>query len=187
MPNQKGGSSDFMHAFYSATALGGPAAISAATLQGINAAPMFNPLSALAVIPTMSTGIVPTAMYLAQLGGSQGSEVDTVQLRDACNKNGISCRGKNGNFLQNSTLFKKLRSLLNPGQKGKKGQKGQKGGGFFGITLPTVSTGAATKQQCLDCYKTGHTGSRCSKKLIDECDARGLRRAGASGVSYNFI
>lgn len=108
--NQKGGASDFMHSFYSATAAGGPAAISKATLQGLANAPMFNPLSAGATIPGNSTGIVPSALYLAsQLGGGQMSEAEvTVQLRDACNENGISCRGPKGGFLQNKTLVKKL-------------------------------------------------------------------------------
>jgi hypothetical protein len=71
---QKGGSSDFMHSFYSNTVVGGPAAISQATLAGINDAPMFNPLSDSATIPGVSSGIVPTGLYLGsvQSGGGCG-------------------------------------------------------------------------------------------------------------------
>jgi len=126
---QKGGSSDFMHSFYSTTAIGGPAAISQATLQGINSAPMFNPLSMTATIPGNSTGIVPTGLYLAgvQTGGmcgikhqkgggcgcqSGGSPVSLEELRSACNAHGISCRGQNGGYLQRKTLIKKLKGQM---------------------------------------------------------------------------
>ena len=108
MATQKGGSSDFMHSFYSSTAVGGPAAISAATLKGIGNAPMFNPLSATATVPGSSTGIVPTGLYLAsQAGGAAGAS--TEQLRDLCNENGISCRGQKGGFLYRATLLKMLK------------------------------------------------------------------------------
>ena len=61
-----GGSSDWSHSFHANTAIGGPAAISHHTLQHINQAPMFNPLSDNAIIPTQATGITPNCLYLAQ-------------------------------------------------------------------------------------------------------------------------
>jgi hypothetical protein len=68
--NQLGGSSDYMSTFYAAGAIGGPAAVSRATLQGIDNAPMFNPLSAKAVIPTLpATGIVPSGLYFSSMTG----------------------------------------------------------------------------------------------------------------------
>ena len=68
---QRGGAgSDFVSSFYSSTNVNGIQAISAATLQGIDNAPMFHPLDPLAVVPTMpSTGIFPTGMQMA-LNGS---------------------------------------------------------------------------------------------------------------------
>lgn len=110
MSNNQTGGSDFMHSFYAVAAEGGPAAISSATLAGLANAPMFNPLSAAATIPGNSTGIVPSALYLAsQLGGGQMTEGEvTAQLRDACNANGISCRGPKGGYLKNKTLVQKL-------------------------------------------------------------------------------
>ena len=64
---QRGGAgSDFTSSFYANTVVGGPAAISAATLQGIDNAPMFHPLDYNAVIPTLdSTGIVPSGLFMA--------------------------------------------------------------------------------------------------------------------------
>lgn len=120
MPKQIGGS-DFMHSFYASTAVGGPAAISKATLAGINQVPMFNPLSGNASIPGNSTGIVPSGLYLAsQSGGSCGcsrskkcqhgglNSLSTEQLRDLCNDSGISCRGQKGGYKRRSTLIKQL-------------------------------------------------------------------------------
>lgn len=126
---QRGGS-DFMHSFYSKAAVGGPAAISKATLAGIKNAPMFNPLSASATIPGNSTGIVPSGLYLAsQTGGDCGCQqggcgcqsggncgrkhsgldkLPTEQLRDKCNQNGISCRGQKGGYKHRNTLIKEL-------------------------------------------------------------------------------
>ena len=76
---QRGGAaSDWVGSFYANTAVGGPAAISRATLEGIADAPMFNPLSGTATFPTNSTGIIPTGTYLAfasptvaQVGGAR--------------------------------------------------------------------------------------------------------------------
>jgi hypothetical protein len=69
------GGSDFMHSFYASTVAGGPPAISKALLSGINQAPMFNPLSASAVVPgVVSTGIVPSGLYLASLAGGGGQK-----------------------------------------------------------------------------------------------------------------
>jgi hypothetical protein len=67
---QRGGAaSDWVGSFYANTAIGGPAAISRATLEGIADAPMFNPLSSTATFPTNSTGIIPTGTYLAFASG----------------------------------------------------------------------------------------------------------------------
>jgi hypothetical protein len=60
---QKGGS-QYRQLFYAQTAVGGPAAISAATLSVIDQTPMFNPLQTDTVIPG-PTGIIPTGLYLA--------------------------------------------------------------------------------------------------------------------------
>ena len=67
--DQSGGaSSDFLGSFYANTVVGGPAAISTFTLNGLSASPMFNPLSMTATFPTMpSTGIVPTGMVMSQM------------------------------------------------------------------------------------------------------------------------
>jgi hypothetical protein len=64
---QKGGdASGYSGLFYSRGVVGGPAAISRVTLGGINNAPMFNPFSPAAQIPTLpSVGIVPNGAYLA--------------------------------------------------------------------------------------------------------------------------
>jgi hypothetical protein len=70
MSKQLGGSSDYISTFYAAGAVGGPAAVSRATLRGIDNAPMFNPLSAKAVIPTLpATGIVPSGLYFSSMTG----------------------------------------------------------------------------------------------------------------------
>jgi hypothetical protein len=68
---QKGGdSSAYSSVFYAQGAVGGPAAISRATLSGINNAPMFNPFNQNASIPTLpSTGIVPNGAYLMSMKG----------------------------------------------------------------------------------------------------------------------
>ena len=121
---QFGGSSDYMGLFYANTAVG-PAAISQATLQGINNAPMFNPLSTNATVPGNSTGIVPTGTYLATHtgggarrqqgssccgGGSQNQRGGTVtDLRTECNNRGLSCRGPNGKYLPKAKLVKLLK------------------------------------------------------------------------------
>lgn len=63
-----GGSSDWLHSFHADTIFGGPRALSQATLKYIDQAPMFNPLQANTVIPTLpSVGIVPNAAYLGAL------------------------------------------------------------------------------------------------------------------------
>ena len=115
--DQKAGSSDFMHSFHANTVIGGPAAISQATLAGINQAPMFNPLSHTATIPG-PTGIVPSGIYLAtsQFGGNakrmnQFGGWSKEELRETCNNNGISCRGENGGFKHKATLVKQLKKL----------------------------------------------------------------------------
>ena len=128
---QRGGSSDFMGLFYANTAVGGPAAISQATLQGINNAPMFNPLSTNSAVPGNSTGIVPTGTYLAThtgggsrrqrgssrrqrgssccAGGSANQRGASVaDLRTECNNRGLSCRGPNGKYLPKAKLVKLL-------------------------------------------------------------------------------
>ena len=113
---QKGGSA-YMQNFYANTALGGPAAISHATLQGINNAPMFNPLSSTAVVPGNSTGIVPSGLYLAGLTPLSGSEAtnvvqsgggSTAQLRSRCNRKGISCYTNGGNLKSRQTMINQL-------------------------------------------------------------------------------
>lgn len=111
MSRSQEGGSDFMHSFYSSTAMGGPAAISAATLQGIGNSPMFNPLSATATIPGISTGIIPSGIFLAQSGGDALDEVSTEGLRGICNGKGLSCRGPKGGYLQRNTLLKMIRGL----------------------------------------------------------------------------
>jgi hypothetical protein len=123
-PAQVGGFSDYMSSFYSSGAVGGPGAISRFTLSGINNAPMFNPLSSTAVVPTLpSTGIVPSEIYLANMKGGAakrrpvtravGKASDSVsldRLRAECNKAGLSCRYKNGKYLPRATLVKLLKS-----------------------------------------------------------------------------
>jgi hypothetical protein len=65
--SQIGGGSDWAGSFYARTVEGGPAKLTEVTLSHITEAPMFNPLSDTAVIPTEATGIVPTGLYLAEL------------------------------------------------------------------------------------------------------------------------
>jgi hypothetical protein len=121
-PAQVGGFSDYMSSFYASGAVGGPGAISRFTLSGINNAPMFNPLSTTAVIPTLpSTGIVPSEAYLANMQGgaakrrpvsraSGNNAISLDRLRAKCNKAGLSCRYKNGKYLPRDTLVKLLKS-----------------------------------------------------------------------------
>ena len=132
MPKQVGGS-DFMHSFYASTVAGGPAAISKALLSGINQAPMFNPLNAAAVVPGgVSTGIVPSGLYLASLvGGGQrgggcpgdpigprarknqsdqkGGSISTAELRTRCNEMGISCKTASGKYKSRETMIRQLK------------------------------------------------------------------------------
>ena len=76
---QIGGGSDFMHSFYSRGVSGGPGAITRATLDNINNAPMFNPLQETAVIPTLpSTGIVPSEAYLATATPATSTSTSTT-------------------------------------------------------------------------------------------------------------
>lgn len=115
---QRGGDSQYLGSFYASTVQGGPAAISAATLAGINDAPMFHPLSTTATIPGVSSGIVPSGLYLAGLGsaGASGAEQSgggrgrSIQsLRSLCNRHGMSCRTQRGGFVSRSALIQKLR------------------------------------------------------------------------------
>ena len=112
-PAQVGGFSDFMSSFYASGAVGGPGAISRVTLSGINNAPMFNPLSSTAVVPTLpSTGIVPSEIYLANMkgGAAKSTSASLDRLRAECNKAGLSCRYKNGKYLPRATLVKLLKT-----------------------------------------------------------------------------
>lgn len=80
--SQTGGSSDWMHSFHADTVFGGPRALSQATLKYIEKAPMFNPLQADTVIPTLpSVGIVPNAAYL----GSLTREAQPAKKNGKCN------------------------------------------------------------------------------------------------------
>jgi len=134
--SQLGGGSDFMHSFYSRGVSGGPGAITRATLDNINNAPMFNPLQETAVIPTLpSTGIVPSEAYLATTAGpststdnmtggrfrrgfSSGyrsrsyysSQPSDDKLREACNRAGLSCRDRFGRYLPRSQIIQLLKS-----------------------------------------------------------------------------
>lgn len=134
MPNKRkqrgGASSDFVHSFYANTAVGGPAAMTRAGLQVIDQAPMFNPLSDNTVFPTDSTGIVASGLYLANtpdasagalpFGGQMGgapvlnktalSKLSVAKLRTLCNRLGMSCAGKNGEFLPKVVLVAKILS-----------------------------------------------------------------------------
>lgn len=133
---QKGGSAGTWGAsFYANTAVGGPAAITKATLAHIDNAVMFKPFANGAVIPTgPSTGIIPTGQYLAgmppahipQSGGGKvrgGLSGKTVpELRDLCNSNGLSCK-RGGKFLTKTQMVQKLQ----------RSGCGQKGGKFMGL------------------------------------------------------
>jgi hypothetical protein len=70
-----GASSDYSHSFHSQFA--DPAQLSMYTLKYINQAPMFNPLSQNTVIPTGTSGIIPTGAYY-----------DAVSLSSAKNMTG---------------------------------------------------------------------------------------------------
>jgi hypothetical protein len=77
---QSGGASGYMGLFYASGPAGGSREISHATLRGINNAPMFNPLSATATIPTLpSTGIIPNGAYLASMPMTGGAVAATQQ------------------------------------------------------------------------------------------------------------
>ena len=107
---QQGGSSDYASTFYAAGAVGGPAAVSRATLSGIDNAPMFNPLSAKAVIPTLpATGIVPSGLYFSsatgsatfQAGGAVAPKPLKLKLKTPsrpCKWRNLSCTNCTGNF-----------------------------------------------------------------------------------------
>jgi hypothetical protein len=117
---QIGGASDYMHSFYSRSVSGGPGPLTRATLDNINNAPMFHPLQANAVIPTLpSTGIVPSEVYLANMTGggrmrgarlTNNQQPSLDQLRAACNKAGLSCRDRQGRFLPRNRLVQLLKS-----------------------------------------------------------------------------
>lgn len=63
---QKGGAgSSFVGQFYASTVVGNNAMLSKVTNQNIGKAPMFNPLKTDVVIPTGTTGIIPTGLYLS--------------------------------------------------------------------------------------------------------------------------
>ena len=56
-----GGSTDYAQSFYAPYA--DPAQLSRFTLQYINQAPMFNPLETNTIIPTGTSGVIPTGAY----------------------------------------------------------------------------------------------------------------------------
>ena len=56
-----GGSTDYAQSFYAPYA--DPAQLSRFTLQYINQSPMFNPLETNTIIPTGTSGIIPTGAY----------------------------------------------------------------------------------------------------------------------------
>src|SRR5256885_8080605 len=56
-----GGSTDYAQSFYAPYA--DPAQLSRFTLQFIDKAPMFNPLQTNTIIPTGTSGIIPTGAY----------------------------------------------------------------------------------------------------------------------------
>lgn len=62
-----GRGSQYVGDFYAQTAVGGPRAISYATLKYIDNSPMFNPLADNTVMPTTTSGIIPTGLYLANV------------------------------------------------------------------------------------------------------------------------
>ncbi len=113
--NQIGGISDFLHFNYARTAVGGPAAISNATLAVIENTPMFNPFQNNTVIPG-SSGIVPSGSYIA-IGGDGSSpkgkflnlgKMKAANLRSLCNELKMTCRLPNGRYLPKSILITKI-------------------------------------------------------------------------------
>ena len=128
------GGSDFMHSFYSSTVAGGPAAISKALLSGINQAPMFNPLSASAVVPgVVSTGIVPSGLYLASLAGGG-------QTAGGCPGDPIGKGAKS--------------SSKTPTSKKTKAPKDQVGGGGVG-SMSTAQLRTKCNQHGISCMTAG--------------------------------
>lgn len=105
-----GGSSDFVGSFHAYGA--DPAQLSRFTLNSINQAPMFNPLKLNTVIPTGTSGIIPTGSYynamapvsfknslgpptpgFAQMGGrKEGASKNPwiAHVREFADKHGIS-------------------------------------------------------------------------------------------------
>jgi hypothetical protein len=76
-----GGSSDYSHSFYAYGA--DPAQLSRFTLNSINSAPMFNPLRTGTMIPTGTSGIIPTGAYYdsmapMNIGNSLGPPVPGI-------------------------------------------------------------------------------------------------------------
>lgn len=67
-----GAASDFSHFWHSMSA--SPAELSRVTLKNIDKSPMFNPLQHDTIIPTGTSGVIPTGIYLSHLGGPQKSE-----------------------------------------------------------------------------------------------------------------
>jgi hypothetical protein len=68
--NQRGaGSSDYVQSFHAYGV--DPAQLSRFTLSHINEAPMFNPLKANTMIPTGTSGVIPTGAYYNSISGSQ--------------------------------------------------------------------------------------------------------------------
>jgi hypothetical protein len=124
------GGSAWVHPAHSFTAVGGPAAISNATLEVINQAPMFNPLSDNTIIPGPS-GVVPSGLYLGaqsqgasnnnvpagnvpQSGGAEKRsllDIELPHLRDLCNALGFSCRNQKGDFLTKKQLVQKIQKI----------------------------------------------------------------------------
>lgn len=108
---QKGGGTDAAHGiFYGQTAVGGPAAISAATLQVINNTPMFNPFSQTTVIPG-SSGIIPVGLSLMSGGGTALSSMTIPELRSTCNDLGMSCKNQKGGYLNKCQMIKKIQNV----------------------------------------------------------------------------
>jgi len=68
--NQKGsGSSDYVQSFHAYGV--DPAQLSIFTKKNIDNAPMFNPLKANTIIPTGTSGVVPTGAYYNSITPSQ--------------------------------------------------------------------------------------------------------------------
>jgi len=120
-----GGASLYSSNFYTQTAIGGNAAITRAGLETIGQAPMFNPLSDNTVFPTVSTGIVPSGLYYAnvantstpftQLGGGQDmtraslNKMTVGDLRTLCNRLGSSCK-QDSKFVPKQVLIARILS-----------------------------------------------------------------------------